>query len=148
MALHPKDLMEPEETMGNLWHGVAQRLAPITGYTASAVPLDVMRPSVAMLFRALGGRPGVEIAASPATASRHRRGGAHLAEARVQERVATFDGRTLRLPPVMDALPTREMNRIGYLLLLPDPARQGRAGPCLTSIVRCPRRSERVCPFA
>lgn len=118
MALHPLDLMEPEETMGNLWHGVAQRLAPVAGYPAHAVALEAVRASVTLLFRALGGTSGVEIATSPATASRHRRGvGAHLAEARVQEHVAGFDGETLRLPPVMDAFPTVELNRAAYLWL-------------------------------
>ena len=118
MALHAKDLMDPEETMGNLWHGVAQRLAPVAGYAKSAVALESVRPSVLLLFRALGGAAGVEIAASPATASRHRRGiGALLAEAREMEHVATFDGITLRLPPVMDAFPTADLNRAGFLWL-------------------------------
>lgn len=118
MALHPMDLMEPEETMGNLWHGVALRLAPVTGHATSAVALDALRPSIALLFRALGGKPGVEIAASPATASRHRRGiGARLADARVLEHRTTFDGETLRLPPVMDVFPTVQMNRTAYLWL-------------------------------
>jgi len=118
MALHPMDLMEPEETMGNLWHGVALRLAPVAGFAASAVALESVRPSVALLFRALGGKAGVEIAASPATASRHRRGvGERLADARVLEHVATFDGESLRLPPVMAAFPTVAMNRSAYLWL-------------------------------
>lgn len=118
MALRPMDLMEPEETMGNLWHGVALRLAPVAGYPAHAVALEAVRPSVTLLFRALGGKPGVEIAASPATASRHRCGiGAALAEARVLEHVATFDGETLRLPPVMDAFPSADLNRAAYLWL-------------------------------
>ncbi|MDT8854245.1 VWA domain-containing protein [Paracoccaceae bacterium Fryx2] len=118
MALHPMDLMEPEETMGNLWHGVALRLAPVTGHPASAVALEAVRPSLALLFRALGGKAGMEIAASPATASRHRRGlGAQLAEARVLEHVARFDGDSLRLPPVMAAFPTVGMNRAAYLWL-------------------------------
>ncbi|WP_295080427.1 VWA domain-containing protein [Tabrizicola sp.] len=118
MALHPMDLMEPEETMGNLWHGVAQRLAPVAGYPAHAVALEAVRPSLTLLFRALGGKPGVEIAGSPATASRHRRSaGAQLAEARVLEHVATFDGEVLRLPPVIDAFPTAELNRAAYLWL-------------------------------
>ncbi|AMY68648.1 NorD nitric oxide reductase activation protein [Frigidibacter mobilis] len=118
MALHPMDLMEPEETVGNLWHGLAQRLAPLAGHEGSAVTLEAVRPSVTLLFRALGGQPGVEVAASPATASRHRRGlGAHLAEARVLEHVARFDGASLRLPPGMDAFPSVEMNRAAYLWL-------------------------------
>ena len=110
--------MEPEETMGNLWHGVALRLVPVEGYAASAVALDAVRPSVALLFRALGGKAGVDIAASPATASGHRRSlGAQLADARVLEHVAAFDGEVLRLPPVMAAFPTVEMNRAAYLWL-------------------------------
>ena len=118
MALHPKDLMEPEETMGNLWHGVAQRLAPVAGYAEHAVALEAVRPSVTLLFRALGGKPGVEISPSPGTASRHRRSlGAQLADARVLEHVATFDGAALRLPPVMDAFPTADLNRAAYLWL-------------------------------
>ncbi len=118
MALHPMDLMEPEETMGNLWHGVALRLVPVEGYAASAVALDAVRPSVALLFRALGGKAGVDIAASPATASGHRRSlGAQLADARVLEHVAAFDGEVLRLPPVMAVFPTVEMNRAAYLWL-------------------------------
>lgn len=128
MALHPMDLMEPEETMGNLWHGVALRLAPVTGHAAHAVALEAMRPSVTLLFRALGGKPGVEVAVSPATASRHRRGlGAHLAAARVMEHVATFDGASLRLPPVIDAFPTAAMNRAAYLWLA---ALAAQAQPC------------------
>lgn len=118
MPLHPMDLMEPEETVGDLWHGLTQRFAPVAGYAASAVPLEVMRPSVAVLFRALGGAAGVDIAASPAIPSRHRRGiGARLGDARVLEHVASFDGQNLRLPPVMDAFPTAEMNRAAYLWL-------------------------------
>ena len=118
MALHPLDLMEPEETVGNLWHGLTQRLAPVAGYSASAVALDTLRPSIAVMFRALGGASGVEIAASPATASRHRRSlGAQLGDARVLEHVAHFDGTTLRLPPVMAAFPSAELNRATYLWL-------------------------------
>lgn len=118
MALHPKDLMEPEETVGNLWHGMVQHLAPVAGFAAEAVALESVRPSVTLLFRALGGKPGVEVAASPATASRHRRGmGAQLAEARVMEHVASFDGEALRLPPVIDAFPDPALNRAAYLWL-------------------------------
>lgn len=112
------DLMEPEETLGNLWHGVAQRLAPVAGFAAHAVALEAVRPSLTLLFRALGGNSGVEIAASPATASRHRRSvGAQLAEARVLEHVSAFDGWTLHLPPVIDAFPTAALNRAAFLWL-------------------------------
>ena len=118
MAMHPKDLMEPEETVGNLWHGMAQRLAPVAGFASHAVTLESVRPGVTLLFRALGGKPGVEVTASPATASRHRRGvAAGLAEARMLEHVAAFDGNALRLPPVIDAFPDASLNRAAYLWL-------------------------------
>ena len=118
MVLHPKDLMELEETVGNLWHGMAQHLAPLAGFAAHAVALESVRPGVTLLFRALGGKPGAEVMASPATASRHRRGvGAQLAEARVMEHVASFDGEALRLPPVIDAFPDPALNRAAYLWL-------------------------------
>ncbi|MFN4156753.1 MAG: nitric oxide reductase activation protein NorD [Paracoccaceae bacterium] len=118
MALHAKDLMEPEETIGTLWHGMAQRLAPVAGYATHGVTLESVRPGVTLLFRALGGKPGVEVAASPATASRHRRGvGAQLAEARMLEHVAAFDGDALRLPPVIDTFPDAALNRAAYLWL-------------------------------
>ena len=71
-----------------------------------------------MLFLALGGKPGVDVTASPATASHHWRSvGAQLAEARVLEHVAHFDGESLRLPPFMAAFPTVGMNRAAYLWL-------------------------------
>ncbi|MDP3196102.1 nitric oxide reductase activation protein NorD [Tabrizicola sp.] len=157
MALHPMDLMDPEETVGNLWHGVAQRLAPVAGYPAHAVALDALRPSLVLLFRALGGRPGVEIAPSPATASRHRRGiGAGLAETRALEHVATFDGEALRLPPVMDAFPTVDLNRAAYLWLAALAASsQPRPAPAdplaaalahLDAMERATTRALRSCP--
>lgn len=118
MSLRLLDLMEPEETVGNLWHGYASRFAAPEGAAGVAVSLEQVRPSVAVIFRALGGKAGAEIAASPATASRHRRGvGRQLAETRTLEHVAAFDGDRLRLPPVIDAFPTTDLNRAAYLWL-------------------------------
>ncbi|MES2334327.1 MAG: VWA domain-containing protein [Pseudomonadota bacterium] len=157
MVLHPLNLMEPEETLGNLWHGVAQRLAPVAGYPAHAVALEQVRPSVTLLFRALGGKPGVAISASPATASHHRRGvAAHLAAARVLEHAASFDGHTLHLPPVMDAFPTTALNRAAYLWLaalsaLAEP-RQAPADPLaadlahLAAMAQATARALQACP--
>jgi nitric oxide reductase NorD protein len=80
MALHPMDLMEPEETSATSGTG-----SPSVWPRWRALPprrrIGSVRPGLTLLFRALGGKPGVEIAASPATASRHRRGlGAGLAD--------------------------------------------------------------------
>ncbi|RAZ83924.1 nitric oxide reductase activation protein NorD [Cereibacter johrii] len=118
MSFHLLDLMEPEETVGNLWHDYASRFAATRGHAGAAVSLDAMRPSVAVLFRALGGPSGVEIGASPATAALHRRSaGSVLGETRILEQVASFDGERLRLPSVLDAFPSADLNRAAYLWL-------------------------------
>ena len=102
---HPLDLMEPEETVGNLWHDWASRRA---GPTVAAVAFDAMRPSVAALYRALGGAAATEIVPAPAT---RRDVNAEPAQ------VADYSGDRLRLPPVIDAFPTSELNRAAYLWL-------------------------------
>tara|TARA_E500000318_G_scaffold51061_3_gene47801 strand:- start:1388 stop:3310 length:1923 start_codon:yes stop_codon:yes gene_type:complete len=116
--ISPLDLMEPEETVGNLWHDWASRMAAPEGYEESAVPLEAMRSSLAVLFRALGGDGGVEIGASPATAVTHRRGVMRtIGDGQELEYLASFDGERLRVPPVMDAFPTPDLNRAAYLWL-------------------------------
>lgn len=118
MSFHLLDLMEPEETVGNLWHDYASRFAATRGHAGAAVSLEAMRPSVAVLFRALGGPSGVEIGASPATAALHRRSvGSVLGETRILEQVARFDGERLRLPAVLDTFPSADLNRAAYLWL-------------------------------
>ncbi|WP_299818777.1 VWA domain-containing protein [uncultured Roseibium sp.] len=116
--IRPLDLMEPEETVGNLWHDWASRMASTEGYRDCAVPLEAVRVSLAVLFRALGGAGGVEIGAAPATASRHRRGTLRtIGDTRQLEHLASFDGERLRLPPVMDVFPAADLNRAAYLWL-------------------------------
>nr|RDS94603.1 VWA domain-containing protein [Cereibacter sphaeroides f. sp. denitrificans] len=118
MSFHLLDLMEPEETVGNLWHDYASRFAATRGHAGAAVSLEAMRPSVAVLFRALGGPSGVEIGASPATAALHRRSvGSVLGETRILEQVASFDGERLRLPSVLDTFPSADLNRAAFLWL-------------------------------
>jgi nitric oxide reductase NorD protein len=112
------DLMEPEETVGNLWHGWAQHLAPPTGHSAAAVALADLRPSLLVLFRALGGSAAVEIAAAPPEVTRHRRSlRRQLGAVEEQQYCAAFDGRHLRLPPALDVFPETALNRAAYLWL-------------------------------
>lgn len=116
--LHVLDLMEPEETVGNLWHDMASRWGEAPGDATRAVTLDHVRPSVAALFRALGGAAGVDIAPAPLAASDHRPDRVRrIGTPREKAHVADFDGDRLRLPPVIDAFPTRELNRACYLWL-------------------------------
>lgn len=124
------DLMEPEETVGNIWHDLATRVGAAEAHADAAVTLASVRPSLVVLFRALGGAAEVEIGEAPAVRSTHRLGLARRlgTEAEVLH-IARFDGERLALPPVIDAFPRPELNRNAYfwisalaaLVELPDP---------------------------
>ena len=113
------DLMEPEETVGNLWHDIASGIGAEVGYPEAGVTLASVRPSLAMLFRALGGDAGVELSEAPATLARHRRPARRkLGAERDNEWAARFDGERLTLPPVIAAFPTSALNRAAYFWLV------------------------------
>lgn len=116
--MHLRDLMEPEETVGNLWHDMASEIGAAISYPEAGVPLASVRPSLAVLFRALGGPAGVELGEAPATLARHRRPlRRKLGAERDREWVAAFDGERLSLPPVMAAFPQDALNRAAYFWL-------------------------------
>ncbi|WP_417722751.1 nitric oxide reductase activation protein NorD [Salipiger sp.] len=116
--LHVLDLMEPEETVGHLWHDMASRWGATKSSSHRAVTFEAMRPSVGALFRALGGAAGVEITPAPLTTSDHRPDRLRrIGTPRERTYVADFDGDRLRLPPVIDTFPTFELNRACYLWL-------------------------------
>ncbi|GGB06449.1 nitric oxide reductase activation protein NorD [Allosediminivita pacifica] len=116
--LHVLDLMEPEETVGNLWHDMASRWGAAEGDAARAVTFEEIRRSVATLFRALGGAAGVEIVPAPLVTSDHRTDRLRrIGTPRDRAHIADFDGDRLRLPPVIDLFPTRDLNRACYLWL-------------------------------
>lgn len=122
------DLMEPEETVGNLWHEMARGIGTDQSYPQALVSLSAVRPSLAVLFRALGGAPGVELGEAPATLMQHRRPlRRKLAADRDHEWIASFDGERLNLPPVIAAFPQADLNRAAYFWLtalaaITDPA--------------------------
>lgn len=116
--MHALDLLEPEETVGNLWHNMATRIGAERPDAEAAVHYADVRGSVAILFRALGGNSGVEILEAPAAALEHRTDRLRrIGTPREIGYVASFDGERLRLPPVMDAFPTQTLNRQAYLWL-------------------------------
>ncbi len=118
MVLRPLDLMDPEETVGNLWHDYAVGIGAQVCYPQQAVDLGRVRPSLNMLFRALGGAPGVELCEAPAVVARHRRPHLRkLATERDKVHLPVFDGERLRLPPVIDAFPDHALNRAAYFWL-------------------------------
>lgn len=108
------DLMEPEETVGNLWHDWASRTPQ--GHAGAAVGFEAMRASITALFHALGGAPGTEIVPAPASTPGHRRG-PEIGAKRETAHVADFSGERLRLPPEIDVFPSRALNRSAYLWL-------------------------------
>lgn len=117
-TMNMRDLLEPEEAVGTLWHGMVTRTGVDAAHDENAVALEDVRTSVAALYRALGGGKGVEIGSAAATASAHRISGARrIGTPRIREHVAGFDGDRLALPPVMNVFPDTRLNRAAYLWL-------------------------------
>jgi nitric oxide reductase NorD protein len=113
------DLMEPEETIGNLWHDMAHGMGGDAVHAGAAVTLAQVRPSLAVLFRALGGDAGVEMAETAATLTRHRRSlQRKLGAEREKEYIASFDGARLRLPPFIAVYADPKLNRATYFWLV------------------------------
>ncbi|QJF50300.1 nitric oxide reductase activation protein NorD [Roseobacter ponti] len=112
------DLMEPEETVGNIWHDLACGIGAEVLYPDAAIALSSVRPSLAVLFRSLGGAPGVELSEATATVVRHRRSvRRRLGADRDREWLARFDGECLALPPVIAVFPDPVLNRAAYFWL-------------------------------
>ena len=117
--MHLRDLMEPEETVGNLWHDMANSIGAAKTYPDAAVLLSQVRPSLVLLFRALGGNPGMELGEAPASLITHRRATHRkIGAEREKEWVASFDGDHLRLPPVIAVFPEATLNKAAYFWLV------------------------------
>ncbi len=116
--MHLLDLMDPEETVGNLWHDMANGIGAAVSHPEAGITLACVRPSLAVLFRGLGGAPGVELAEAPATLVQHRLPlRRKLGADRDREWIARFDGERLTLPPVITAFPDPALNRAAYFWL-------------------------------
>ncbi len=106
-----------EEQVGALWHRLITRAAR-RGYPDAAVRLADIQGRLGILFRALGGDGALAIEAAEAT----EYGGPRAWLERVAglgDRItlAWRDERALRLPPVIDWLPTASLNRDLYIWL-------------------------------
>jgi nitric oxide reductase NorD protein len=118
MALRPLDLMEPEETVGNLWHDYASGVGASIEHLETSVQLPGVMPSLVLMYRALGGGANVELGEAPLTVSPHR-----LSMKRklgtAQERLhhPRFDGERLRLAPQISRFDSARLNRTLYLWL-------------------------------
>jgi nitric oxide reductase NorD protein len=134
------DLMEPEETVGNLWHDMASGIGAGKVHAEAGVTLASVRGSLAVLFRALGGAAGVELADAPAVPARHRHPlRRKLGADRDRVILPTYDGERLALPPVIAVFPDAALNRAAFFWLtalaavtpdLPDLPEDGPALDC------------------
>ena len=117
---------EPEETIGKLWHTLASRLDAPLVHDGAAVDLAQVAGRLAVLFRGLGGSPGVELRPVSPEVSHHRLSWRRRlgTEAELMPR-ASFDGEVLRLPDRLAVFPAREANGALYVWLAAAAAHAG-----------------------
>jgi nitric oxide reductase NorD protein len=115
-----------EERVGEFWHRLVTRAAR-RDHPEAVVTLPEVNRTVSILFRALGGDPGVRVEAG--TARHHgarRRFMQKLAGSGERAELCWRDADSFRLPAQVALLPTRELNRDLYywlaaLAAAPDP---------------------------
>ncbi len=106
--------VELEEWVGAHWHRFITRHAS-GEFEAARVTLESMRRTLGMLFRALGGAPGVALEATPARRLLLRRTWLQrVAGTCEQAPVSWFNGDSLRLPESLAVYPQAELNRELY----------------------------------
>ncbi len=117
---------EPEETIGKLWHTLASRLDAPQAHDGAAVDLSKVAGRLAVLFRGLGGSPGVELRPVSPEVSHHRLSWRRrLGTEAEQLPRASFDGEILRLPDKLAVYPSREANGALYVWLAAAAAHAG-----------------------
>ncbi len=117
---------EPEETIGKLWHTLASRLDAPEVHDGAAVDLSEVAGRLAVLFRGLGGSPGVELRPVSPEVSHHRLSWRRklATEVELMPR-ASFDGEVLRLPDRLAVFPAREANGALFVWLAAAAAHAG-----------------------
>ncbi len=107
-----------EEYVGELWHKLVTRAAD-RRHVEAVVTLEEIAKTASVFFRALGGDPGLNLSAAPAT--RHgarRRWLERVAGSGDKIELAWRDGETLRLPERISLFPQRALNRDLYFWLV------------------------------
>lgn len=106
-----------EEAVGKLWHRLVTRAA-VGNHAQAVVRLKDIERTAGVFFRALGGDPGLRVAAATNDEHGARRSLlARIAGAGDRTARARMDPSTLRLPPEIDAFPDKALNRDLYLWL-------------------------------
>lgn len=109
---------EPEESVGTLWHRFITKVDARPSFPQAAVALEAMKPRIGVLFRALGGAAGAEIAEAAGEMSHHRL--SWLRKLGTPEETvarAAYDGETLALPAAIDLYPETPDNEALFIWL-------------------------------
>ncbi len=136
---------EPEEAVGGLWDRLVEKLDAEPAFPEAAVELAAVKGALGVLFRGLGGEPGVEIKAAGEETSTHRRSWRRrLAREAERVKAARFDGSTLFLPQKIDHFPDADLNRkfflwLAALAVAAKPAQEAPADPLRRDVVRLRR---------
>lgn len=112
------DFLELEETVGRAWHNFAGDTRTWPRYQEAAVTLEEVLPVLSVCFRSFGGERTVQLVPARGRTSAHRlklRQRLGLGEEKLVH--PARDGATLMLPPVLDLLPERVLNRDLYVWL-------------------------------
>ncbi|WP_342712326.1 VWA domain-containing protein [Bradyrhizobium sp. B124] len=105
------DFLELEETVGRAWHRLVGSTASYPVHPEHAVALADVRSQIAVMFRALGGEKGVQIAGCKARKSGHRLGWRQrigLGDETLDH--PGRDGATIFLPESIAVFADRELN--------------------------------------
>lgn len=105
------DFLELEETVGRAWHRLVGGTATYPSHPAHAVRLADLRNRIAVMFRALGGETGVQIAGSKSRKSAHRLGWRQaigLGDETLEQ--PGRDGATVFLPDSIAVFADRDLN--------------------------------------
>src|SRR5690606_23306689 len=105
------DFLELEETVGRAWHNIAGNTRTWPRYPEAAVLLEDVQPVLSVCFRGFGGERAVQLAPARGRLSGHRlksRQRMGLGEEKLVQ--PGRDHATVMLPPVLDLLPTAELN--------------------------------------
>ncbi|WP_441243976.1 nitric oxide reductase activation protein NorD [Tardiphaga sp. 768_D3_N2_1] len=105
------EFLELEETVGRAWHGLVGSTASYPVYPEHAVELADVRSRIGVMFRALGGQAGVQIAGAKARKRTHRLGWRQrigLGDESLDQ--PGRDGATVFLPERVCVFPDRALN--------------------------------------
>jgi len=109
------DFLELEETVGRAWHRLVGATASYPVHAGQAATLADVQGQIAVMFRALGGEAGVQIAGARSRKSGHRLGWRQrigLGDESLDH--PGRDGATVFLPDRIALFPDRELNALLY----------------------------------